>query len=108
MPTSTIAPAYSPSSSQRSLRHVLAMYRTEMRLFMREAQVLVFVFGFPVVTALVLGGVFGTNTDDSGFEFVNPSHFYTAAYFGVVLAAIGLIMLPAHIASYRERGVLRR
>ena len=90
------------------LRQVLRLYRSEMRLFLRETQVLVFVFGFPMVTVLVLGGVFGTDTDDSGFEFVNPSHFYVAAYFGVMLAAIGLIMLPAHIANYRQSGVLRR
>lgn len=88
--------------------HVARMYLTELKLFFRESQVLVFVFGFPVVTVLVLGGVFGTDTDDSGFEFINPAHFYVAAYFGVVLSAIGLIMLPSHVAGYRERGVLRR
>lgn len=84
------------------------VYLSEMRLFLREPQVLIFVLGFPVLMVLVLGGVFGTDTDDSGFEYVNPSHFYVASYFGVVLAAIGLMMLPGHIASYRERGVLRR
>ena len=84
------------------------MYLTELRLLVREPQVLVFVFGFPIITVLVLSGVFGTDTDNSGFEFVNPSHFYASAYFGVVLSAIGLIMLPVHIAGYRERGVLRR
>ncbi len=84
------------------------MYLTELRLLVREPQVLVFVFGFPIVTVLVLSGVFGTATDDSGFEFVNPSHYYASAYFGIVLSAIGLIMLPAHIAGYRDRGVLRR
>lgn len=90
------------------LTHVWRMYLSELRLFFRESQVLVFVFGFPVITVLVLGGVFGTDTDDSGFEFINPAHFYVSAYFGVVLSAIGLIMLPAHVAGYRERGVLRR
>jgi ABC-2 type transport system permease protein len=30
------------------------------------------------------------------------------AYIGVVIASIGLIGLPVHLASYRERGVLRR
>lgn len=84
------------------------LYATEMRLFLRESSVLIFVFGFPVLTSLILGGVFGTDTNDSGFEYLNPSHFYTTAYFGVVLAAIGLIMLPVRVASYRERGVLRR
>ncbi len=31
-----------------------------------------------------------------------------ASYLTVVIAAIGLVMLPVHLASYRERGVLRR
>lgn len=84
------------------------LYRSEMRLFLRESQVLVFVVGFPVITVLVLGGVFGTDTGDSGFEFINPSHFYVAAYFGVVLSAIGLLMVPVRVAGYREQGVLRR
>lgn len=87
---------------------VVRLVATELRLFFREPQALAFVFGFPVLTVLVLSGVFGTETGDSGFEFVNPSHFYVAAYFGVVLAAIGLIMLPVHVASYREQGILRR
>jgi ABC-2 type transport system permease protein len=31
-----------------------------------------------------------------------------ASYFTVVIAATGLVMLPVHLAAYRERGVLRR
>jgi len=89
-------------------KQLLRLFLVELRLFLREPQVLIFVLGFPALTVLVLSGVFGTETDDSGFEFVNPSHFYVAAYFGVVLASIGLIMLPARVASYREHGVLRR
>ena len=95
-------------SSQATLFQVGRLFRTEMRLFLRESQVLIFVFGFPVLTVLVLGGVFGNGTDDPAFEFINPQDFYVAAYFGVVLAAIGLIMLPAHVASYIESGVIRR
>lgn len=92
----------------KSIHHIRRLYASEMKLLLRETQVLFFVFGFPALTVLVLGGVFGTDTDDSGFEYINPSHFYVAAYFGVVLAAIGLIMLPSHVATYRERGLLRR
>lgn len=93
-----------PSPVAQTLR----LYLTELRLFFREPQALVFVFGFPILTVLVLGGVFGTDTDDSGFEFVNPQHFYSAAYYGVVLCAVATIMLPVHLAGYRERGVIRR
>jgi ABC-2 type transport system permease protein len=78
----------------------------ELRLFFREPLVLAFVLAFPVITVLVLGGVF--DEDDPAFEGVLPSDFYVAAYFAVVLAAVGLLMLPVHIASYREAGVLRR
>lgn len=97
-----------PASAPATGSQVLRLYAMEMRLLLRETQALIFVFAFPVITVLVLGGVFGTDTDDSGFEFINPSHFYVSAYFGVILAAIGLIMVPAHVATYRERGVLRR
>jgi ABC-2 type transport system permease protein len=88
------------------MRSLLRLAGTELRLFVREPMVLTFVFAFPVLTVLILGGVF--DDDDPGFEGAMPSDYYVAAYIGVVIAAIGLVMLPVHLASYRERGVLRR
>jgi ABC-2 type transport system permease protein len=88
------------------MRSLLRLAVTELKLFLREPIVLTFVFAFPVLTVLVLGGVF--DDDDPNFEGALPSDYYVAAYIGVVIAAIGLIMLPVHLASYRERGVLRR
>jgi ABC-2 type transport system permease protein len=88
------------------MRSLLRLAATEMRLFVREPMVLTFVFVFPVLTVLILGGVF--DDDDPDFEGALPSDYYVAAYIGVVIAAIGLVMLPVHLASYRERGVLRR
>jgi ABC-2 type transport system permease protein len=88
------------------MRALLRLAGTEMKLFVREPIVLTFVFAFPVLTVLVLGGVF--DDDDRAFEGALPSDYYIAAYIGVVIAAIGLVMLPVHLASYRERGVLRR
>jgi ABC-2 type transport system permease protein len=88
------------------MRSLLRLAATEMKLFVREPMVLTFVFGFPVLTVLILGGVF--DDDDPNFEGALPSDYYIAAYIGVVIAAIGLVMLPVHLASYRERGVLRR
>ena len=88
-----------PSSTRRLLT-------TELRLLSRDSLTLTFVLGFPVISMLIIGGVFGTEPDEV-FP-VNPSHWYVASYFTVVIGATGLIMLPVHIASYRERGVLRR
>jgi ABC-2 type transport system permease protein len=89
--------------SQDSLRLVTA----ELKLMVRDPLVLTFVFVFPVVTMLIIGGSFGTKPDPA-FGGTNPSQWYVASYLTVVIAATGLIVLPVHIASYRERGVLRR
>jgi ABC-2 type transport system permease protein len=83
------------------------LVRTELTLMTREPLTLTFVFVFPVVTMLIIGGAFGTKPDVA-FDWVNPSHWYVASYLTVVIAATGLIMVPVHLASYRERGVLRR
>lgn len=83
------------------------LVRTELRLMIREPLTVIFVFVFPVVTMLIIGGSFGS-TPTRAFDWVNPSHWYVASYLTVVIAATGLIMVPVHLASYRERGVLRR
>jgi ABC-2 type transport system permease protein len=83
------------------------LIRAEFRLTLRDPLVLTFVLVFPIVTMLIIGGAFGT-TPDAAFEGQNPAHWYVASYFTVVIAATGLVMLPVHLASYRERGVLRR
>src|ERR1700685_1078893 len=81
--------------------------RTELKLMTRDPLVLTFVFAFPVVTMLIIGGAFGTSPTP-GFDNTDPPHWYVASYLTVVIAAVGLVMLPVHLASYRERGVLRR
>ena len=83
------------------------LLRAELKLMLRDPLVLTFVFVFPVVTMLIIGGSFGTKPQAS-FADVNPAHWYVASYLTVVIAATGLVMLPVHLASYRERGVLRR
>lgn len=83
------------------------LIRAELRLMARDPLVLTFVVAFPIVTMLIIGGAFGT-APDPAFDGTNPSHWYVASYLTVVIAAVGLVMLPVHLASYRERGVLRR
>jgi ABC-2 type transport system permease protein len=85
----------------------LKLVRTECKLLLREPLVLTFVFAFPIITMLVIAGSFdgGDRRDFGGIE---PSHWYVASYLAVVIAAVGLVMVPVHLATYRERGVLRR
>ena len=85
----------------------MRLIRAELTLLCRDPLVLTFVVAFPVVTMLIIGGAFGT-APDPAFDNTNPAHWYVASYLTVVIGAIGLVMTPVHLASYRERGVLRR
>jgi ABC-2 type transport system permease protein len=82
--------------------------RLEIKLFLREPLTVVFVLVLPLVVLYVLNGVFGSQPDPSVWEGVSPIDFYTSAYVGLVLATIGVLSLPVHLAGYREQGVLRR
>lgn len=78
----------------------------ELKLFAREPFSLIFTLAFPIVLLIVLIGSF--KPGDPAFGGHQPADYYLATYIGVVIGAIGLIALPVHLATYRERGVLRR
>ena len=98
-----------PSSRPRNglLRTTLRLTGVELRLLLREPMVAVGLVGFPLATVLVLAGVFGS-APDPDFGGLKPSDHYLAGYVGVVLASMGLITIPVHLATHRELGVLRR
>ena len=89
------------------MRTLAKLVWVEVKLFVREPIAVVFAFAFPLVVLLVLAGVFGSNPD-ADFGGVAGIDYYVPGYLAVVIASIGLIGLPVHLASLRERGVLRR
>ena len=89
----------------RTLRKMVAV---ELKLFLREPLTVVFALALPLITLFVLGGVFGNTPDPEYYRGAGAIDFYTPAYIGLVLASIGVVSLPAHLAGNRERGVLRR
>jgi ABC-2 type transport system permease protein len=92
------------------MRAVRALSWIELKLFLREPITVVFTLALPPIVLYVLAEVFGNAPDPSGqvYRGVGPITFYTPAYVGLVIASLGLIGLPVHLAGYRERGVLRR
>jgi ABC-2 type transport system permease protein len=80
----------------------------ELKLFSREPLTVVFALALPLLTLFVLGGVFGNEADPDFYRGFGPMDYYTPAYVGLVLASIGVLSIPTHLASNRERGVLRR
>jgi ABC-2 type transport system permease protein len=86
----------------------------ETKLFLREPVTVLFTFALPLMVLYVLGGVFGNEPDAGGngdlvvYGGYGPTNWYTPAYVGLAIAGVAMIGVPAHIAEYRDRGVLRR
>ncbi len=84
----------------------------ELKLFTRDPLSLLFTLALPFFFLIVLNGVFGnevtTDPADDVWRGVGPADYYVPAYLGLVMAAIGVLSMPTRLASYRERGVLRR
>ncbi len=92
------------------MQSILKLTWVELKLFSREPITMVFTLALPIITIFVMGGVFGSTPDPDGYVYrgVSPIDYYTAAYMGLVMASLGVIALPVHLANYRERGILRR
>jgi len=88
-------------------RALATLVRAEVRLFLREPATAIFSLAFPLVLLVVLASVFG-GTPALRFDGLRPGEFYLVSYLGVVIGALGLVSLPVQIATYRERGLLRR
>lgn len=89
------------------MRSVLVLTRSELRLFLREWPAVIFAVLFPALLMTILAGVFG---DQASPEYggVTPAAYYVADYLAVPLATLALLALPVTLATYHERGILRR
>ncbi len=106
--TATTVDAPAPSApAEHPTRTALRLAVIELRLLAREPMVAIGLLGFPLVTMLVIAGVFG-QVPDPEFGGVAPDDHYIAGYIGVVLGGLGVITLPVFVATARELGVTRR
>jgi ABC-2 type transport system permease protein len=92
------------------MRQLAKLTWVEVKLFVRDPLTALFSLAFPVLILFVMGGVFGNTPDPTGKAWagVGPMDYLVPGIFGLVMAAIGFISLPVHLAGYRERGILRR
>jgi ABC-2 type transport system permease protein len=87
---------------------LLKLTWVELKLFIREPITVVFTLALPVIFLFVMGGVFGNEASPNVYRGVGAMNYYMPSYYGLIMMAIGTVSLPGHLASYRERGVLRR
>jgi ABC-2 type transport system permease protein len=93
------APARSP---------LLAMTRMETKLFLREPVGVFVVLALPVLLLIGFGLIPGFGEPDPFLGGQSGTEYIASIGIGIVLAVVGLTGLPTTLASYRERGVLRR
>lgn len=80
----------------------------EFKLFGREFVLPLFVFALPVALLLGFGFQPGSRHADPQLGGQSSAEYIAALGAGIALAILGLSVLPATLAGYREKGVLRR
>ncbi|GAB4586923.1 ABC transporter permease [Nocardia sp. IFM 10818] len=89
----------------RALREITWV---ELKLFGREPITVVFVLVLPLIMLYILNGLFGNQPNPDVYEGVGAVDFYAPAYVALVVATVGVLSVPVHLAGYRERGILLR
>jgi len=81
--------------------------RTETRLMLRERAGLIWGLGFPPVLLIILGAL-GGKKPDKDLDGLTLAATYVPIVIAFSLAMLALNVMPVLLATYRERGVLRR
>ncbi|GAA1802755.1 ABC transporter permease [Luedemannella flava] len=81
---------------------------TEFKLFLREPMVVFFAIAFPSVLVGILGNVDEFQKVDPALGGARVIDLYVTIAATFVLAMLGLQAAPAVLATYREKGILRR
>ncbi|GAB2693606.1 ABC transporter permease [Thalassiella azotivora] len=85
------------------------MAAVELRLLCRDPVGIGFSLVFPALLLAVLGAFYPGFTDVApGFGGIRPVDAYVPVTAVLSLIMLGILTLPSVLASYRERGVLRR
>ncbi|MEU8421542.1 ABC transporter permease [Micromonospora sp. NPDC048835] len=82
--------------------------RTEARLYLRDLPTLLTTIGLPTLILVVLGLIPSLRKPDPTFGGQTFVSYFAPSLLVVTLAMVGVNILPAVLATYRERGVLRR
>jgi ABC-2 type transport system permease protein len=85
-----------------------AMTKTETRLFFREPLLPALVLVLPVLLVIGFGLIPGFGDPSSDLSGQSGTEYIASIGVAIVLAVLGLSILPTTLGTYRERGVLRR
>jgi ABC-2 type transport system permease protein len=95
-------------SEQRTTHALAAMTKTETKLFFREPLLPALVLALPVLLVVGFGLIPGFGDPSSDLSGQSGTEYIASIGVAIVLAVLGLSILPTTLGTYRERGVLRR
>jgi ABC-2 type transport system permease protein len=81
---------------------------TEFKLFFREPAAIFFLLVFPPLLLVVLGSIPSFTDPDPELGGATTIELYVPIIVAMTIALFALSGLPAELAMYRERGILRR
>jgi ABC-2 type transport system permease protein len=81
---------------------------TEAKLFLRDPTAWFFALAFPPLLLAILGAVPAFREPDPELGGLRVIDLYVPILVGFVLAMLAISVLPSYLATYREKGILRR
>jgi ABC-2 type transport system permease protein len=90
------------------MRVFAKLTRSEFRLLLREPMQLFWILAFPSILVIILGCVPAFRKPIADLAGLRVIDMYVAIAIILTLASLGLQVAPLVLATYRERGILRR
>jgi ABC-2 type transport system permease protein len=84
-----------------------SLTRMEALLYLREPMASFFTLVFPLLLLILFGSIYG-NAPNPFFGGRGTVDYSTPAYMAIIIGSTALMSIPIAIATYRERGILRR
>jgi ABC-2 type transport system permease protein len=82
--------------------------RIEIKLFLREPMAVFFALAFPCVLIGILGSIPAFRSQARAVDGLRVIDLYVTITIALVLGMLALQFTPTTLASYREKGILRR
>ena len=92
----------------RTMRLFTKLTVSELRLFLREPAQVFFALAFPSILIVILGSIPTFRESSADLGGLRVIDLYVPIAVALILAMLALQVTPLVLATYRERGVLRR
>jgi ABC-2 type transport system permease protein len=90
------------------MNELRALIRTEAKLLLRDPITWLAAIALPSVVLLIFGAVFAPHRPDPALDGRRWIDLFVPSLLVITLGTLGIQTLPIRLATYRERGVLRR